>query len=105
LVSAVLVAAMVVFTVNTTQAQDAQSGSSNKPQSSSTPPPVPSQANTNSTPSTTPAKTQTTQPKAGGMVWVNTQTGTYHKQGTRWYGKTKQGKYMLEEDAIKAGYK
>jgi len=29
----------------------------------------------------------------------------YHKQGTRWYGKTKHGKYMLEADAIKAGYK
>jgi hypothetical protein len=39
------------------------------------------------------------------MVWINTDTGVYHKQGTRWYGKTKHGKYMLETDAIKAGYK
>ncbi len=38
------------------------------------------------------------------MVWVNTESGVYHKPGTRWYGKTKQGKYMTEADAIKAGY-
>jgi hypothetical protein len=42
---------------------------------------------------------------AEGLVWINTDTGVYHKQGTRWYGKTKHGKYMLEADAIKAGYK
>ncbi len=39
------------------------------------------------------------------MVWVNIESGVYHKQGTRWYGKTKHGKYMLEADAIKVGYK
>lgn len=42
--------------------------------------------------------------KAGGMVWVNTDTGVYHKDG-RWYGKTKAGKFMSEDDAKKAGYK
>ena len=47
-----------------------------------------------------PAQTQ-----SGGMVWVNTATGVYHRPGSRRYGKTKKGKYMLEEDAIKAGYK
>ncbi len=51
------------------------------------------------------AKQQTSQAKSAGMVWVNTESGVYHKQGTRWYGKTKHGKYMLEADAIKAGYK
>jgi hypothetical protein len=45
-------------------------------------------------------------PRTGaGMVWVNTESGVYHEPGTRWYGKTKKGKYMLETDAIKAGYK
>ena len=38
------------------------------------------------------------------MVWVNTASGVYHKRGSRYYGKTKQGKYMTEADAIKAGY-
>ena len=27
----------------------------------------------------------------------------YHKEGSRFYGKTKQGKYMSEADAIKEG--
>jgi hypothetical protein len=42
---------------------------------------------------------------SSGMVWVNTDSGVYHKPGTRWYGKTKQGKYMSESDAQKAGYR
>ena len=53
------------------------------------------------------SKTTTAQkspPASGaGMVWVNTDSGVYHKPGTRWYGKTKKGKYMTEADAIKAG--
>jgi len=36
-------------------------------------------------------------------VWVNTSSHVYHKQGSRWYGKTKHGKYMSEQDAIKEG--
>jgi hypothetical protein len=63
-----------------------------------------SQASTTPTPSGA-AKQQTSQAKSAGMVWVNTESGVYHKQGTRGYGKTKHGKYMLEADAIKAGYK
>jgi hypothetical protein len=51
------------------------------------------------------AKPQNPPPKDSGIVWVNTETGVYHKTGSRWYGKTKKGKYMLESDAIKAGYK
>jgi hypothetical protein len=41
--------------------------------------------------------------KASGKVWVNTSSGTYHKGG-RYYGKTKQGKFMTEDEAKKAGY-
>ena len=44
-------------------------------------------------------------PPAKGMVWVNTATKVYHYEGDRWYGKTKEGKFMNEQDAIKAGYR
>jgi hypothetical protein len=42
--------------------------------------------------------------KASHKVWVNLDTGIYHKGG-RWYGKTKTGKFMTVDDAKKAGYK
>ena len=42
--------------------------------------------------------------KAKGMVWVNTTTKVYHKDG-QFYGTTKHGKFMTEADAAKAGYK
>jgi hypothetical protein len=42
--------------------------------------------------------------KASGKVWVNTSSGVYHKSG-RWYGTTKEGKFMTEADAKAAGYK
>ena len=42
--------------------------------------------------------------KASHKVWVNLDTGIYHKGG-RWYGKTKNGKFMTPDDAKKAGYK
>ena len=43
-------------------------------------------------------------PPAKGMVWVNTKSGVFHYEGDRWYGKTKEGKFMTEADALKAGY-
>src|SRR4029453_14103187 len=43
-------------------------------------------------------------PPAKGMVWVNTNSKVYHREGDRWYGKTKEGKFMTEADAIKEGY-
>jgi hypothetical protein len=42
--------------------------------------------------------------QSSGKVWVNTESGVYHKSG-RWYGKTKQGKFMTEAEAKAAGYK
>jgi len=38
-----------------------------------------------------------------GLVWVNTETHIYHKEGSRFYGNTTHGKYVSEADAIKEG--
>jgi hypothetical protein len=37
-------------------------------------------------------------------VWVNTDSGTYHCPGTRWYGKTQEGEYMTQKEAQDKGY-
>ena len=38
-----------------------------------------------------------------GLVWVNTESHVYHREGSRFYGTTKKGKYVTEADAIKEG--
>jgi hypothetical protein len=43
-------------------------------------------------------------PPQKGMVWVNTESGIFFREGNRWYGKTKEGKFMTEADATKGGY-
>src|SRR5215470_860018 len=52
---------------------------------------------------------QATRPQAAGgghgQVWVNTELGVYHREGSPFYGTTAQGKYMTQQDAIQAGYK
>jgi len=40
-----------------------------------------------------------------GKVWVNLDTKIYHREGERWYGNTKNGRYMTESEAIAAGYR
>ena len=42
--------------------------------------------------------------KSKGLVWVNLNTGVYHKDGNL-YGKTKNGQFMTEDDAKKAGHR
>jgi hypothetical protein len=108
------------FFVSTVEliAQSPQSSTSDKAQSSagnsnaaaaakSTTAATTAPSTTSSAPAQTSATTRPQAPPANteGLVWINTDTGVYHKQGTRWYGKTRHGKYMLEADAIKAGYK
>jgi hypothetical protein len=51
-----------------------------------------------------PSSSEIADAKQSGKVWVNTESGVYHKGG-RWYGKTKAGKFMTESDAKAAGYK
>ena len=43
-----------------------------------------------------------TDAKAKGEVWVNLLGSVYHKEG-KFYGKTKRGQFMSEDDARKAG--
>ena len=54
--------------------------------------------------STHPSAAEIAAAKAAGKVWVNLNTGIYHRGG-RWYGKTKNGKFMTLDEARKAGYK
>ena len=44
-------------------------------------------------------------PPSKGMVWVNLETKVYHREGDRWYGRTRRGKYMSEADANRQGYR
>lgn len=50
------------------------------------------------------ASTPAMPPAAAGQVWVNTKSGKYFQPGTRYYGKTKEGKYLSEKDAKAQGY-
>jgi len=40
---------------------------------------------------------------SGTVVWVNTHSNVYHFQGARYYGNTKAGAYMCEQDSINQG--
>jgi hypothetical protein len=53
-------------------------------------------------------ETATNPPAPGGghgLVWVNSDSHVYHREGSHFYGTTKKGKYMTEADAIKEGNK
>jgi hypothetical protein len=74
--------------------------------------PAPAKDSKGTTPSSAKASEATPAPsdkeiadaKAKGMVWVNLSSKIYHKEG-KFYGKTKRGKFMSEDDAKKAGYR
>jgi hypothetical protein len=51
-----------------------------------------------------PASAKAPAPGGGhGLVWVNTETHVYHKEGSRFYGTTKKGKYVTEAEAMQEG--
>jgi hypothetical protein len=74
----------------------------------STPASQPSPAIPSQPPPATPVKTAAPSVSQGtpgpGMVWVNLSSGVYHYPGNQFYGKTKSGKYLSEDEAVKAGY-
>jgi hypothetical protein len=37
------------------------------------------------------------------VVWVNTRSGVYHYRGERYFGSTRQGKFICEKDALREG--
>jgi hypothetical protein len=82
-----------------------QAGDLFKPRTSASPSPA--------APSSVPAKSTsaevaTTASALGGgreLVWVNTEKHVYHREGSRFYGTTKKGKYMTEREAIQTGNK
>jgi hypothetical protein len=37
------------------------------------------------------------------VVWVNTNSGVYHYQGERWFGRTENGQFECEKDAKAEG--
>lgn len=37
------------------------------------------------------------------VVWLNIPTGIYHYAGERWYGRTRNGAYVCEREAIAEG--
>jgi len=70
------------------------------------PPPVTTASPRTSTPANAGGETSASAtPPSPGMVWVNTDTKIYHLEGDRWYGHTRHGRWMTEQDAMQAGYR
>lgn len=68
------------------------------------PQPAPAKTTTKAAQMPPPSATEIADAQSKGLVWVNTSTRVYHKDGV-FYGKTKRGKFMAEADAQKEGYR
>ena len=87
------------------QASSADASTAAKPAAPANPSATPAAPKTTTkAAAATPTSQEIAAAKASGKVWVNTESGVYHKSG-RWYGKTKAGKFMTEAEAKAAGYK
>lgn len=86
----------------------AEKNKSNRPRKKNKPGEQPSKRNRSQSSSKSeagsPSDSEIAAAKSGGKVWVNLDSGIYHKNG-RWYGNTKNGKFMTEAEAKAAGYK
>lgn len=96
-------------------AASATTGKASKTAAAAAPAPAPAASNP-APAATTAAPAHASKPSAGsstnvaaapgggpGLVWVNSATNVYHCSGSRYYGKTKEGKYMTEAQAKSAG--
>jgi len=93
--------------VDRPQAASAPTRRSSAPSSSVAPPTYAESARSrsNTPPPPSPTSGPAPTPPVRGMVWVNTETKVYHREGDPWYGKTMHGKFMDESEAMKAGYR
>ena len=89
-------------TADTTAA--ASSGTASKPATTNPAPASEAPKKTKAAASGAAASPEIAAAQSSGKVWVNLDSGIYHKGG-RWYGKTKNGKFMTEAEAKAAGYK
>lgn len=58
----------------------------------------------NKAPAKMPSEAEIYAAKAKGLVWTNSVTKVYHKGG-EYYGRTQNGEFMTEADAIKKYYR